>query len=146
MYRLLGRIVVVVLLASITTLVAMGRETTATAFGRWLGPEAGQLRGLSLESPIVADVLDAGARLALADGAERAGAAASGLARRGPPPSHGADVDALTTALRSYAAAATSLSTCAGDCRSAAVALDMRGADARRLADRVDREARRRRL
>ena len=149
MDRLLGRVIAVVLVAGIATLGVMGRQTTPTALGRWLGPAgaAALVPGrLTPEAPVVGDILDAGARRLLATDAAQLTGLATYLDGRGTPPSHVADVRALERALRAYASAATGLSACVSSCRGPAIALDAQGATVLRLVAAVHDAATRRRL
>ncbi|MHB8465860.1 MAG: hypothetical protein ACYDH6_15145 [Acidimicrobiales bacterium] len=149
MRRLLGPFLVVLLAAEIATVVAMGVETAPTALGRWLG-SGGIARlaptHLAFDAPIVGDVIDDGARHVLTVHAREALGLATFLAGRGTPPTHRADVLALTDGLRGYAAAAGALSACQRACRTAALTLDTDGAALLRLVAELHRAAEHRRL
>jgi hypothetical protein len=147
--RLLGRVIALLLLAGVATAVVMGRQTTPTALGRWLGP-AGAARldpgHLTFDAPLVGDVLDRGARSVLSVHGREAADLADSLATRGRPPTHVADIQALIVGLTTYANSARALGACTQSCRGAALALDRQGIDLLRLVDRLHRAARRQRL
>lgn len=149
MQRLLGWVIALLLLCGAATAAVMGRQTTPTALGRWLGP-AGVARldpgHLTFDAPLVGDVLDGGAREVLAVHGREAGELAATLAAKGAPPSHRSDVDALEVGLTTYANSARALAACTRSCRGATLALDGQGVDLLRLVRRIHAAARHHRL
>jgi hypothetical protein len=147
--RLLRRVIALLLIAGVATAAVIGRQTSPTALGRWLGP-AGVARldpsHLTFDAPLVGDVLDPGARQVLTVHGREAAGLASWLAGRGRPPSHQADVQALIVGLTTYANSARALAACTQSCRGAALALDSQGIDLLRLVHRLHAAARQQRL